>query len=771
MQAITTKLIKIGTQNVEQFDEWEKSMKSTINTTMKEPYLAQEIFYRGKEVPVLTGTTTTATSGSNVTVTSADIEKWWNTELKLQGLLAQRCHESLESLLHENTTSHEQYKAVVKKIRDLGFGNYDDVLYKMMGTKQQVGDRIMPLDEYLIKINRELANLKAVTDSKTPQQVTEEFEVKWIAHGLSERLFLNIKIEYGDKLIPGTKKLAFLEILRNAHHIGLGNNIDGERIIHPDGTMKWARASKGFQGKWGEDRAVDKGKDMETRKCFHCKRPGHLRRDCRAKCTWDQCRMTQCTTGGTPKGNFVKNIKIDGVKGIKFQGLDGIGTGKPAYKSVPAGDGWGRAMLGRGMIGKKETIMETANKSAKPMENTERVCIDTGSTRTGLNKEHYFLPGSLRPGNHHATTTITGEIIRPSLIGTAVVRLCSLDRRQFAIIQMEDVPLMEEYPESVLGFQNVKNLNDIDVIVPPKDDRGQSSLEIYFKGDLWERITPAKDNLYYTHISACSKVEMEEFAEIMERANFGPIIQKDKSVSKDTVHQRYGHPGAIRQKKLEIELMKSGYNIQGELTDCRTCQLAKMRPHRYPELEAARREKMLPGEKWSHDLSGPVAVAPVGFSGGKYRSLMVDYNSGYYVAQILNSKTEAAGHIFAVKWKVDGLFGQGRMRYLKTDNAGEVTSKANRKCFKEEGIQLSNTPPYSHQANGDIERRMQMNENTTMSLLIGASADKKFWGYACMYAAIIDQFVPFTRSQDSARATAHQRFYGEKSEQCDHLRV
>jgi hypothetical protein len=38
-----------------------------------------------------------------------------------------------------------------------------------------VGDRIMPLDEYLIKINRELANLKAVTDSKTRQQVTEEF--------------------------------------------------------------------------------------------------------------------------------------------------------------------------------------------------------------------------------------------------------------------------------------------------------------------------------------------------------------------------------------------------------------------------------------------------------------------------------------------------------------------------------------------------------------------------------------------------------------------
>ncbi len=45
----------------------------------------------------------------------------------------------------------------------MGFGHYDEVLYHMTGTKQTVGDQILTLDDYLNKINKALAILKAVT--------------------------------------------------------------------------------------------------------------------------------------------------------------------------------------------------------------------------------------------------------------------------------------------------------------------------------------------------------------------------------------------------------------------------------------------------------------------------------------------------------------------------------------------------------------------------------------------------------------------------------
>ena len=163
-------------------------------------------------------------------------------------------------------------------------------------------------------------------------------------------------------------------------------------------------------------------------------------------------------------------------------------------------------------------------------------------------------------------------------------------------------------------------------------------MEFHWRGKLWDTILPDdQDLLYYTSIGVCTEQQKDEFRGRKEKAKFAPLRKHDTNVTMEKIHARFGHPGKSRTKALSKDLTQDyGFEIKGKLKeDCAACDLAKSSSLGYPSLDNERRKKTKTGEKWAHDLSGPVNVDPIGFKGHRYRSIMTDYRTGYYEIELL----------------------------------------------------------------------------------------------------------------------------------------
>jgi hypothetical protein len=113
------------------------------------------------------------------------------------------------------------------------------------------------------------------------------------------------------------------------------------------------------------------------------------------------------------------------------------------------------------------------------------------------------------------------------------------------------------------------------------------------------------------------------------------------------------------------------------------------------------------------------------------------------------------------------------MRYCERDNAKETNTLKAEQDASKLGITLVNSPPYSHQSNGEAENRMRLNEDVTLTMLAHAGKDLRFWGYAAEAAAYTSQFVPYAqqRFKDEKRNTPYELFFEEDLPNLGHLRT
>lgn len=713
-----TKLIIIGLGSVHKLADWKTGLSTRTKLAPKRALLLKKILLDGM---------------SKSEVSEAEREFYDDVDYQAQGILAERVDSTLAGILTEHDSAHAQYTALCNLLQKLGAGTVDAIdmkmkLYKQTDAKTGI---IQTLEEYL-KTKRDWINQWS-SASGTKMDMADQ--IKWINLGLSPKLFATqIQIYSSESARKGATLIDFLDVVRNANSIRLGEDDDAQMIVDDRGFAIPLSKSKGFKQQQQNEQFKSK------LKCHNCGKLGHFAKECRSKpkAPVNHSRCYGCNQEG--------HVKRD----------------CPQAKEADPEPIQGKKAWGRSKMAKSSSV--TLSDMIQINPNMERVAIDNGSTTSAFNQQEYFIPGTMYQVDRK-TTSISGELIQPDSVGTALFRMYSPLVKEYTVVKIEHCQLMNKYPESVISEHQLEHAESLGLAKPlfPK-----GRLEMYRHGKIWDRIqSDSNDNLFYTHIAPCSEDEIREHSSnVPGKGYFAPVSAKDLAVSRETVHMRFAHPSKDRLGQLVTDLSDRGFEIKGKAAEeaCFSCVVAKMRPAPHPVLDSERRLEAKPGERWSHDLSGKMSTKPFGGGDGHYRSIMVDYQSGFYDLQILPSKSDAPRHIYDVRDAVKERFKDDRFTVFKADNAKETNSHELTRILKADGIRIVNSPAYSHQANGDVEVRMRMNENSAITMMVQAGLGKEFWALASQYAAIVDQFVPYSKPRFEGKPNTPSQLYREGHE-------
>ena len=162
-------------------------------------------------------------------------------------------------------------------------------------------------------------------------------------------------------------------------------------------------------------------------------------------------------------------------------------------------------------------------------------------------------------------------------------------------------------------------------------------------------------------------------------------------------HQRYGHLGVQRLKKLANDKLVEGFNFDAkkDLEFCETCTQGKLHRCSFPTRGATRASEPL-GLVHS-DLCGKINTKSCG--GAEYFLTFTDDKTRYVWVYPLKQKGDVFNQF--LEWKAAAEKSSGRkLKTLRTDNGGEFTSTQFENYLKTEGVKHELTVPKTPEQNG-----------------------------------------------------------------------
>nr|GEY31358.1 zinc finger, CCHC-type [Tanacetum cinerariifolium] len=165
---------------------------------------------------------------------------------------------------------------------------------------------------------------------------------------------------------------------------------------------------------------------------------------------------------------------------------------------------------------------------------------------------------------------------------------------------------------------------------------------------------------------------------------------------------------------------------------CDACLLGKHSRTPFPNQAKLRSKNPL--DLVYGDLCGP--ISPATHSGKKLIFLLVDDCTRFMWAYFLTSKDQALSTFKEFRQQIE-MEMRIKLRMLRTDRGGEITSNEFTKYCKENGIARQLTAPYSPQQNGVVERRNRIVISTTRSMMKAMKLPLTFWAKAVRHAIYI----------------------------------
>ena len=207
-------------------------------------------------------------------------------------------------------------------------------------------------------------------------------------------------------------------------------------------------------------------------------------------------------------------------------------------------------------------------------------------------------------------------------------------------------------------------------------------------------------------------------------------------------HDQWGHHGERRLKEMARLL---GYKLTGKQQPCDACGIAKATRARVSKTTNIQATK--PGERLFVDTTGPFPnVTP------KYKYLFgaVDDYSGKLFMMFGQSKKNLIKFVEQAFKRFEGE--KKNVKYLRMDGGGE--NVAVKQLCNTKGVEVEQTPPYTPQYNGRIERRFPIIISMAMALLWAAGFVKeiknKLFPQAVETAAFLHDLAPTARNSKGA---------------------
>jgi uncharacterized protein (DUF2164 family) len=223
-------------------------------------------------------------------------------------------------------------------------------------------------------------------------------------------------------------------------------------------------------------------------------------------------------------------------------------------------------------------------------------------------------------------------------------------------------------------------------------------------------------------------------------------------------HRRLAHLNFQDIGRLVQEEMVKGINLtmdaikdkQGKV--CEPCVMGKQHRLPFPKKSERETEKV---ELLHMDVCGP--LEETSFSGARYIATFTDDATRFTEVRIRFPKTKAEVQQ-ACKEVINLLENQTncKVKSVHLDNGKEYVNQELGDYFKQRGIKLRNTPPYTPEQNGVAERLNRTLLEKTRSMLADAGLPKKAWAEATSTANYLRNISPVS----GRRRTPWELMYG-----------
>lgn len=229
-------------------------------------------------------------------------------------------------------------------------------------------------------------------------------------------------------------------------------------------------------------------------------------------------------------------------------------------------------------------------------------------------------------------------------------------------------------------------------------------------------------------------------------------------------HERFGrHAGSNTIKRMVASKLVSGIKIsRSDEFFCEPCQYGKA--HRLPFHKSVEYKKCHVGERFHSDVCGPMSVESLG--GARYFVVFIDDASGYKHVYFVRSKDQVAEKYQEFATLVKNKFDRA-MKILRSDNGLEYVNATVKDYLAAEGIEMTNSAPYTPEQNGKSERANRTIVEAARRMLKATNLPIFLWAETVNTAVYLQNRIV---SRSHPEKTPFE-FWNDERPRVQHLRV
>lgn len=466
--------------------------------------------------------------------------------------------------------------------------------------------------------------------------------------------------------------------------------LQSELLMQPERLSEAALAADtrhpGFKNKPGHPGGQKK---KETRKCYYCGKPGHLKPNC---FKWKRDEAARNGQGSSQTNPHMGAIALS----TRAMHCCGGETAECVIGECDEHDAMEWSELES--YARAGAYVTTSS--------TYRWVLDSGASRHITPDESILL--NKRPMDDPIVITFgNGGKSKTSVVGDVLLR--TSDSVAFMLKDVLHVPGASEHLLSV----RTATKNGVEFKF------GSDACHIMRGGESVAEASCAGDLIYYLSGECAKTAEHSALA---------------SSTSKETPalwHKRFGHLGYDNLMRLRAQDMVSGIKTTVEEfksasagQTCESCTLGKM--HRLPFPESTSKAER-PLARLHTDLCGPMPVVSKG--GSEYFVTVLDDYSKLSVVTPIVRKSETPAVIKSVITFLETQTGLTTQR-LRCDNGSEYINAELQSFLKDKGIKLETSVRYTPEQNGAAERLNRTLLDKVRPMLSDADLPKYMWAEA-----------------------------------------